>query len=469
MPTAKLHDYQITAKNFIIAHPRCGLFMDMGLGKTLTTLSAISEINPTRHVLVVAPKTIARSTWIDEIKEWQMPLRYKSLIVNENGTALTRKQRHDAYQQTLNELPSIYFINRELLADLIDNCPVRNGHKQWPFGTLIIDESQSFKSHTAIKFQKLKLVLPCFERVILLSGTPAPQGPMDLWSQIYLLDYGARLGKNITTYRKTFFYESMFMNNICIKWEPKENAEDYIYNAISDIVISQKNTKIKLPPLTFNDIHVHMDPKEAGIYKKMMKENVLTIDGTEIVAKNAAVLTAKLSQMASGALYTDAKKHEYTIIHQHKCECCRYIIENTDSPVLIAYHFQSDMQMILDYLAKNNIQTTVFDKTPEMIAQWNRKEIPVMLLQPASAGHGINIQTGGHTLIWYTMPWSLEEYLQTNARLYRQGQTEPVIIHRLLTKGTVDTRILKCLEDKNTTQDALLDAVNMSLKDMNEI
>lgn len=461
-----MHQYQEDAKNFIITHPKCGLFFDMGLGKTLITLSALKELNPTRHVLVIAPKTIARSTWINEIRDWGFNFRWKSLIVNEKQKQLSKAKRHQLYDEFLTTPPSIYFINRELVPDLIDNCPKKNGIIQWPFGIVIIDESQSFKNHASVRFKKLKQVISCSDRVILLSGTPAPKGPIDLWSQIYLLDNGERLGKNITAYRNTFFYESRFANDVCIEWTPKDGAEDEIYHRISDLAISMKNTMLNLPPVIFNDIKVYMTDPEMKIYKTMLKQNVLEVNGQEIIASNAGVLTAKLSQMASGSLYTDPKTHQFVKIHEHKCEYCKHIIENTDSPVLIAYHFVSDLIMLQNYLADNGINAVVFDKTPDMIDKWNRREIPVMLLQPASAGHGINIQKGGHTLIWYTLPWSLEEYLQTNARLYRQGQTESVIIHRLLTDKTVDTRIKDCLTNKDMSETALLNAIKLTMTDI---
>lgn len=433
---------------------------------TRITLSALYDLNPTGHVLVIAPINIARSTWIDEIKKWNMPLRYKSLIVNEKGKKLSRKKRLERYEQVLNEPPTIYFINRDLVADLVENAPVRNGRKIWAFPNIVIDELQSFKNYASQRFKALKAVLPCVTRLIGLTGTPTPKGLMDLWSQIYLMDGGARLGKNITEYRNTYFLPGRRVNNIVVDWIPKWGAEDYIYNAISDLVISMKNTNLVLPPVTYNNINVYMDPDEEKVYKRMMKDMVLEVaPGEKVIAANAAVLSAKLSQMASGALYTDTK-HNFIKIHTKKLETCEYIINNTGSPVLIAYHFQSDKAMLLEYLHAAGIDARAFDGSPEMIHDWNAGNIPVMLLQPASAGHGLNLQDGGHTLVWYTIPWSLEEYLQTNARLYRQGQQYPVVIHHLIAYGTIDHKILASIEKKDMSQQALLDAVRFVVEEI---
>lgn len=462
----QLHEYQETAVDFILKNPYCGLFLDMGLGKTLITLTALSRMKMTNHVLIIAPKNIARSTWLDEIKKWNFDFRTKSFLVDENGKDLKPNVRHTMYKNVLNEPPTIYFINREKITDLTEYAPVLNNKKVWCFPTVVIDESQSFKSYNSERFKALKTVRPCISRLIELTGTPIPNGLMDIWSQIYLLDQGQRLCKNITGYRNKFFRPTLYVQNHPVKWEPLPGAEDWIYKSISDITISMKNTNLNLPPVTYNNITVHLSSSEMNVYKKMLKTSVLKFDDdTVISAANAAVLQAKLSQMASGALYTNPETKEYKKIHSRKVEQCEYIINNTDSPVMIAYHFQSDKDMILKYFAKNKeINPIVFDGTPEMLKAWNRREIKVLLIQPASAGHGLNFQEGGHTLIWYTIPWSLEHYQQTNARLYRQGQKEPVIIHHLSTEHTVDQKIAESLMQKDFTQEKLLDAVKIALK-----
>lgn len=426
--TPPMHDYQKYAMNFIITHPYCGLFLEMGMGKTYTTLMALYNLNLKSHVLIIAPKNIARSTWIDEIEKWQIPFRTKSLIVKLNGKNFTKKERLEIYQQVLNDPPTVYFINRELIPDLVANLPV------WPFPNVVIDESQSFKTYNSKRFKALKSIRPFVKRMILLTGTPTPNGLMDLWSQIYLLDRGCRLGNFITRFREQYFYPTLYVQGHPVGWELKYGAETEIYRRISDIVISMKNTKLQLPELTMNDVYVHMDESEMKLYQRMKKDQVLTFDKVgDVTAVNAAVLAAKLSQMASGALYTDEKRN-FKIIHKKKLEQVAYILRNLDSPAIIAYHFQSDLIMLENYLKDVGIDAYRFDGSPEMIHTWNKGKIPVMLLQPASAGHGLNLQQGGHTLIWYTMPWSLEEYLQCNARLYRQGQSEHTVIHHILCK-----------------------------------
>lgn len=458
-----MHDYQKYAMNFIMTHPYCGLFLEMGMGKTYTTLMALYNLNPNGHVLVIAPKNIARSTWIDEIEKWQMPLRTKSLIVKPNGKAFTKKERLEIYQQVFKDPPTIYFINRELIADLVTNMPVKKRMIQWPFQNIIIDESQSFKTYNAKRFKALKKIRPAVERMILLSGTPTPNGIIDLWSQIYLLDQGQRLGTSITRFREKYFDPTIYIQGRPVDWRPKRGAEEEIYRLISDIVISMKNTKLQLPELTMNDVYVHMNESEMKLYTQMKKDQVLTFDNIgDVTAVNAAVLVAKLSQMASGALYTD-DKHNFKVIHKKKLEQVAYILRNLDSPAIVAYHFRSDLAMLETYLNTLGIDARRFDGSPQMIHSWNRGEIPVMLLQPASAGHGLNLQQGGHTLIWYTVPWSLEEYLQCNARLYRQGQSEHTVIHHILCQGTIDKQIRRALEKKDASQSALMEAVKAQI------
>lgn len=458
-----LHDYQIYAKDFVLQHPYCGLFLKMGLGKTSIVLEALWELNPTEHVLVVAPKTIARCTWVNEIDKWQMPFRIQSLVVNERGKQLTRKKRDEIYDSIPSAPPTVYFINREMLNDLYKRFPSTKKSNIWPFRTIIIDESQSFKSYNSVRFKTMKKIRPWVSRIVLLTGSPAPKSLEDLWAQIWILDMGKRLETTITKYRERYFNPGIIVNNYPVSWKPKWGAEDEIYDKISDIVISMKNKYIQLPPLTFNPVTVTMDDEAQARYKTLMKESVLEINGETIEAVNAAVLSAKLSQMASGAIYTNAKTVTYETIHTSKAEMCEYIINNTPDNVIIAYHFKSDREMIINHLSSVGITAVDFDGSPEMERAWNEKKIPVLLLQPASCGHGLNLQEGGHTLIWYTLPWSLEHYEQTNARIYRQGQTEPVIIHQLLTKGTIDTRILKALRLKDMSQERLIAAVEATI------
>lgn len=486
----ELEPYQKQAKNFVINTPSCGLFLQPGMGKTAITLSALHDLAQQRaiygHVLVIAPKNIARSTWIDEILKWDFNFRYKSLIVDENGKKLTKKQREELYVEALTAKPTIYFINRDLVKSLVDFYVDRdvkpNGQYRfsqgWIFKNIIIDELQSFKSYNSQRFTALKTIMPDVQRFIGLTGTPTPNGLEDLWSEIYLMDRGRRLGKNITTYRRTFFNTGRIVNGYPIEYIPKPGAEDEIYKRIKDIVISLKNTTLNLPPITYNDIYVHMTPSEQTLYKTFAKTQVLEVLGknnetVEIVASNAAILTAKLSQIASGAIYMESGAERstapvYKVIHEHKLDQLEYIVNNTDSPVLVAYHFKSDKDMICKRFnsLKDAPDAVVFDGSPEMVHAWNDRKIPLMLIQPASAGFGLNLQSGGHTLVWYTISWSLEEYLQTIARLYRKGQPEPVIVHHLLTDKTIDKRILDRVIKKDANETNLLEAVRMALDDI---
>lgn len=453
-----MHDYQKFAHDFIMTHPYAGLFLDMGMGKTLTTLSALYDMNPPGNVLIVAPKNIARSTWLDEIEKWKLPLRCRSFVVDENDRPLKKARRLEMYAEAETATPAIYFINRELVCDLVKNT------KHWCYPVVVLDEAQSFKSYSSQRFKALKRVRPKIQRLIELTGTPSPNGLMDLWSQIYLLDQGKRLGRSITQYRETFFRPGRIINGRPVEWIPLPGAEQRIYDLISDLVISMKNTSLTLPALTMNNVYVHMEPQEKKLYERMKRDYVLnfgkTDDGTpvDVVAANAAVLSAKLRQMASGALYID-DDHNYKIIHRRKLEHVVYLLHSTPSPTLIAYHFQTDRIMLETYLSSLGFDVRTFDGSAAMLRAWNAGKIPVMLLQPASAGHGLNLQQGGHTLIWYTIPWSLEEYQQTNARLYRQGQTQPVVIHHILTKGTIDEQVLRAIDKKDMSQEQLIDAV----------
>ena len=352
-----------------------------------------------------------------------------------------------------------------MIPDLV-NWHIEN-QKPWPFQTVVIDELQSFKSHKSERFRAMKKMSPYIKRFIGLTGTPVPNGLTDLWAEIYLMDNGQRLGKNITAYHTRFFNPGLIKDNQILTWNPKWDAEEAIYDLISDLVISVQNPNLKLPDVTYNNVYCHLSDEEMDMYKEFKKEQILELQsehGDEIVieASNAAVLCGKLSQMASGTLYLEDKK-SYQVIHQRKLEQLEYIIENTTSPVLVAYHFKSDKEEITKYLESKGYKPQTLDGSPDMIHNWNDGKIPVMLIQPASCGHGINLQYGGHTLVWYTIPWSLEHYIQTCGRIARQGQPKPVVIHHLLTKGTIDSRILNAIEKKDTSEKALLEAISAEI------
>ena len=468
MNNIPLHDYQIMARDFLLRTPKAGLFLDVGFGKTATTLATLTELGRlgqiSGHILIIAPKPIARSTWIDEMAKWGISANVVSLIVNEKGKPLTKQKRIELYKGIRTHKAAIYFINREMVSDLIDWHWDNN--LRWPFPTVVIDELQSFKSYTSERFRKMKSVTPYISRFIGLTGTPVPNGLMDLWPEIYLMDSGKRLGINISAYRDTYFNPGLIIDNRPVTWIPKFGAEEEIYEKISDIVISVQNPSLVLPDVLYNNVYCTLDDKEMKRYKELKKEQVLEItgqNGDDIVveAANAAVLCGKLSQMASGALYMEDKS--YITIHERKLEQLEYIINNTTSPVLVAYHFHSDKDQIENYLHKKGYDVRTLDGSPEMIHEWNAGNIPIMLIQPASCGHGINLQDGGHTLVWYTIPWSLEHYIQTCGRLARQGQKCPVTIHHLITKDTIDERILRAIERKDMSEKELLSAVSAEI------
>lgn len=372
---------------------------------------------------------------------------------------------------------------------LIDQMPIQriagpDGRKHdtiiWPFSTVIIDESQGFKSHSSERFKALKVVRPAITRLIELTGTPTPNGLHDLWSQIYLLDQGEALGRTITEFRDKWFTPKLIPGQtIPVDWIPTAGAEKEIYDAIRHLVMSAKNTDLKLPPLTIEDVNVTLPVDLLQSYKEFRNELVIDVvkpyvdehgalkqSIASIVAENQAVLTSKLMQFASGTLYTGdpddpSTKGQYEVIHTEKLEMAEYIVRNNGGePVLIPYHFRSDLEQLLERFATAGIDAQAFDGSRDMVRRWNAGQIPVMLLHPASAGHGLNLQHGGATMIWYTLPFSLEHYLQTNGRLFRTGQTKPVTIHRLITKGTQDERMPNLLAGKAQVQDDLIEAVS---------
>ena len=460
-----LHQYQKQAVNFIYQTPYAGLFLDVGMGKSLITLTALSCIKP-ENTLIIAPKAIARSTWIDEIDKWQAPLKYQSLIVDKNDKQYNLKQRNEQFEKVLTcKTPKLYFLNRDIVPKCVDFYFKK--HKTWPFKYVVIDESQSFKSYSARRFKALKKVRPYIDRLIELTGTPTPNGLMDLWPQIYLLDEGLSLGRTITEYRTRFFTPVQYIQNHPVKWRalktPDYDAEKDIYQRIKPMVISMKNTKLKLPKITYKADKVYLTDEEYETYRTLVNDKVIDLDqNIEVTAESAGALYTKLSQMASGALYID-NEHNFIQIHRHKLDMTDYIINNTSSPVIVAYHYKSDLKLLDEELTKLKIKHADFHGEPDLIKKWNAGEIPVLLLQPASAGFGLNLQKGGHTLIWYSMPTSLEQYIQTNGRIARQGQKYPVIIHHILTAKTVDLRILSALRHKDLSQNNLMNAVNYSL------
>ncbi|WP_240075883.1 SNF2-related protein, partial [Enterococcus faecalis] len=426
---ATLHPYQEYSKNFILDHPYCALLLDMGLGKTLSSLTAIDELLHTfeiiENVLVIAPLSVAEKTWTDEIEKWDhlQHLTFSKVLGNP-------KQREEA----LFKKADVYLINRENVEWLV-NYYQRN----WPFKTVIIDELSSFKSSSAKRFKALRKVRPKMERVIGLTGTPSPNSLMDLWAQMYLLDQGERLGKTITQYRNKYFAPAQKNGHIVYSWQLIPGAEEAIYNKISDICVSMKaKDYLQLPPRTENIIELDLNPTSWKQYKELEREYVLELEETDVVASNAATLSNKLLQLSNGAVYDE--NGDGREIHQEKLNALERVIEDAQGQsVLVFYQYQHDLERIQARFK----QAKALNVSDGDIEKWNEGKIPLLLAHPQSAGHGLNLQKGGHIIVWFGLTWSLEFYQQANARLDRQGQTQPVIIHHLVTKGTIDEQVIK--------------------------
>ncbi|HAP3960963.1 TPA: DEAD/DEAH box helicase family protein, partial [Enterococcus faecalis] len=402
---AILHPYQEYSKNFILDHPYCALLLDMGLGKTLSSLTAIDELLHTfeiiQNVLVIAPLSVAEKTWTDEIEKWDhlQHLTFSKVLGNP-------KQREEA----LFKKADVYLINRENVEWLV-NYYQRN----WPFKTVIIDELSSFKSSSAKRFKALRKVRPKMERVIGLTGTPSPNSLMDLWAQIYLLDQGERLGKTITQYRNKYFVPAQKNGYIVYSWQLIPGAEEEIYNKISDICVSMKaKDYLQLPPRTENIIELDLNPTSWKQYKELEREYVLELEGTDVVASNAATLSNKLLQLSNGAVYDE--NGDGREIHQEKLNALERVIEDAQGQsVLVFYQYQHDLERIQARFK----QAKALNVSDGDIEKWNEGKIPLLLAHPQSAGHGLNLQKGGHIIVWFGLTWSLEFYQQANARLDR--------------------------------------------------
>ena len=447
------HDYQKYATDFIIDHPVAAVLLDMGLGKSVITLTAIFDLCldqfEIRKVLVIAPLRVARDTWPTEIKKWDHldGLSY-SLVV---GAESERKA-------ALAETADIYIINRENVTWLIE----KSGY-DFDFDMVVIDELSSFKSHQAKRFRSLLKVRPLVRRIVGLTGTPSPNGLMDLWAEFRILDLGERLGRFISHYRNTYFTPDKRNGMVVFSYKPLHHSEEAIYDRISDITISMKATDhLQMPERVINNIAIRLSDDERDKYRELKNNLVLCLNGEEIDAANAAGLANKLSQMANGAVYGEDSK--VLTIHNHKLDAMEDLIEAANGkPVLVAYWFKHDLSRITERLHKKHIPFSKLDDS-ESIDRWNRAEFPVALIHPASAGHGLNLQFGGSTIIWFGLTWSLELYQQTNSRLWRQGQTsDTVVIHHIITEGTIDEQIVKALQRKEKNQTALIDAVKAAV------
>ena len=445
------HEYQKYATEFIKTHPVAAILLSCGMGKSSITLTAINDMLfdtfEIRKVLIVAPIRVAKVSWPDEIKKWDhlSDLRY-SVAVG------TKAERFAALKADAD----IYIINRENLPWLIENT-------EFDYDMVVLDELSSFKNWQSKRFKAFMKVRSKVKRVIGLTGTPSSNGLMDLFAEYRCLDMGERLGRFIGKYRDAFFKPDRCNGPVVYSYKPLPGAKDEIYRRISDITISMKSTDhLNMPELITSEHTVEMDEAEQKLYEDMKKDLILQLPGGEITAANAASLSGKLSQMANGAVYAD--DGTVTEIHSRKLDALEDIIEAANgSPVLVAYWYKHDLDRIKARLDSLNVAYGLIDKD-ESIAAWNSGEIPVGLIHPASAGHGLNLQSGGSCLVWFGLTWSLELYQQTVARLWRQGQTsETVVVQHIITKGTIDERVMKALSQKELTQMALIDAVKSNL------
>jgi SNF2 family DNA or RNA helicase len=502
------HNYQTFCTEFIKTHSTAALFLDMGLGKTVITLTAIKSLlldsKEIKKVLVIAPLRVT-SVWSDEVKKWD---HLKMLTVSQ--VVGTEKKRLKA----LNTPAQIYTINRENIKWLVDyftkaspsgvtsrsSLSRGNGfisrstaahypavhspaHRslnrttsipattpRWEFDMAVIDELSSFKSFKALRWKIMNTIRPVFKRIVGLTGTPSSNGLMDLWAEIKILDEGERLGHYITRYREAYFrIESMNPHTgIVYKYAPKEGSEELIYKRISDIAISMKALDyLDLPKVVYNTYEVELGEDARFLYEKLKTDLLIPFIDGDVDAANAVSLSGKLLQMSNGAVYDENKNVRE--IHKSKLEALEDLIEAANGQsVLIAYWFKHDHDRIVDHLKTCGISTREI-RSDKDIADWNRGSIPVALIHPASAGHGLNIQAGGHILIWFGLTWSLELYLQTNARLWRQGQKYPVIIQHIVVKNSMDERVLEALSSKNASQERLIAAVKANIDEVRKM
>lgn len=452
MNESNLHDYQRKAVQHIIEHPYSALLLDMGLGKSVSTLTAIKmlidEYLEVSKVLIIAPKRVAESTWSDEINKWD---HLKGLTVSK--ILGTERQRKEA----LKAKADIYLINRENVAWMVAYL------QGWfPFDMLVIDELSSFKSPKAARFKALRLVRPKITRVVGLTGTPAPNGLIDIWSQLYLLDMGERLERTITAYRQKYFRPGRSNGQVVFDYKIQDGSEQAIYDRISDICISMKaEDYLELPQRIDQTVEVNLSDKVMERYQEFEKQQVLAIEEEgDISAVNAAALSNKLLQFGNGAIY-DAERNVHTI-HDEKLEALDEIIEAANGqPVLVFYSFKHDASRIAQ---KFKAYRPVLIDGADDIKAWNRGDIQLMLAHPASAGHGLNLQAGGHIVVWFGLNWSLELYQQANARLHRQGQTKPVTVYHLVAKGTMDEDVMTAIAGKSDKQEALMQAVKVRIE-----
>ncbi|WP_204195345.1 DEAD/DEAH box helicase [Staphylococcus sp. GFQ9D221P] len=445
------HEYQKYSIQKIIENNKYGLFLDMGLGKTVSTLTAFSDLQllDTDKMLVIAPLNVAKDTWADEINKWE---HLNHMTVSK--VLGTPKQRIDALKQDAD----IYITNKENTKWLCDHYK-----KDWPFDMIVVDELSTFKNHTSQRFKALKKKLPLVKRFVGLTGTPSPNNMMDLWAQVYLIDSGERLEKSFTRFRERYFKPTHQVSEHVFNWELREDAEELIYQKIEDVCISMKASDYLDMPERIDTVQeVTLSNKERKLYEKLERDYILESeeDGT-IVAQSGASLSQKLLQLSNGAVYTD--EHDVRQVHDRKLDKLEEIVEELQGqPILLFYNFKHDKERILE-----RFKQAVVLGSDGYKDEWDKGNIEILLAHPSSAGHGLNLQQGGHIIVWFGLTWSLELYQQANARLYRQGQDNTTIIHHIMTENTIDQRVYKALQNKELTQDELMNAVKARIAEYN--
>lgn len=451
------HDYQTYVINKLIEKPKLAVFLDMGLGKTACTLASIdylmNDALAINKTLVISPLKVARLTWEEEIEKWDELSHIRlSKIVG------TRAQRVRAI-----DTPSdVYIINRENTKWLLDYF--REEKRPWPYQMIVIDESSSFKNRASERFKAAKVMTAITPRVVELTGTPTPNGLMDLWAQMYLLDQGARLGKTLTAYRERYFLPDKRSRTVVFSYKPRSGAKREIYNAIKDLVISMKAVDyVKMPERVDNTIKIAMPARIRALYEKMENDYLLTLDEETIVAASAGVVMNKLLQMANGAVYLSDKPGEWALIHDLKLKALEEIMEaNEGKPVMVFYQYKHDLARLQEYF--QGYEPRILEKDQDK-KDWDEGRIRMLLAHPASMGHGLNLQAGGNIIVWFGMTWNLEHYQQANARLYRQGQNETVVINHLMMEGTEDETVLLRLVAKKAGQDELIEHVKARIEE----
>lgn len=444
------HDYQTRAIDWCLNHQRCGLFLPMGAGKTVITLTAIANLKKSgevNKVLIIAPIRVARTTWPAEIDKWDHTKSLTYSLIDGDAKKRTRAIEKEA---------DIYIIGKEQVVWLCETVG-----KSWPFDMVVVDELSTFKNHQAQRFKTLKKQVKKFKRFIGLTGTPAPRGIPDLWSQIYLIDAGTRLGKSIGSFRKTYLTPERSNGYIVYSWAVRNGAQKEIEEKISDVVMSLDSSEcVELPDINYINIPIKLSKPLKRNYDNFKKELVLELDDNELTASNLGVLCGQLLQFTSGQIYTHDPSLPVDTIHDEKLKALNDILTSANGePVIIYYYFKHELDRIISLLESNSLRYSTLERDSDL-ARWNNHELDVLLLHPASAGHGLNLQSGGSVIIWFTLPnFNLELYQQANARLYRQGQTEKVRVYHLLVDDSIDIDMMNALQQKEVTQSTLLEAL----------